>query len=550
MGIVGKVIPIIALDKYYVPEKHIDQDKLEELYHIQLFNDQMCRKCELKDDRPCDTCYECEGMVANYTLWSDKDFDGKPYVGIPLGNRKKVRQLLDGKKLKIIDRRSDGHKPLHKRIKFNTKILYPYQVEGVNEAYEAGYGILEAPPRSGKTAMGTALAVKHGMRTLFLVHQEDLAKQFIETWRSTKPKFTNIPALEEELGRPLVGMARKLEDFQKLHFAAATYQTFLSKSGRKLLRKIRRMFGVVIVDEVHRSSAAGYAKVVNQLECRHRYGLTGTVERKDGRHVVGRHTIGPVVYKASVDTLPPTVDIIESALHINKNYALWTYAMRAIEKDKDRTKLIVRLAVKAIQDGRSVLIPVTFTKQATTIRDLINRKLGKTLASEFVGRNKSQKPLKPGKVATNRREEIVLWARSGKIKCVVAQRSLLTGVNVPRWDYLLEAMPMNNPPNFRQEYNRVCTPMEGKPSPIVQFIIDDFAPSRSCVLNMSKLLREDINKERIQEKQRPLVFTKRFEELYTKHMRIRGAKYAARARQGGDYSHTDDSPKVHKSSYD
>lgn len=536
----GKRIPsvtVVATDRYYIPEDRVDPAKLESLYHKTVFNDGGCRRCEYREERLCDACLDCENLVGDFTFWNTQDIDGEPHVGVPVGNHSALKSLMEGYELELDDRRAKGRK-LHPDLEFDYSLLHKYQKKAIRDLKEKGHGQLESPPRSGKTVMGSALIFKIGRKAIILVHQEDLAEQFIETLRSKKPKFTNIPAIEKMEKRELVGIARKYEQFKQYDICVCTYQTFLAKRGKKLLKKIRRLFGVVMVDEVHRSGASGYAKVINSFEARHRFGLSGTIERKDGRHVLPRFLIGPVTHKTEVETMAPKVDVMDTGFTSNKNYNLWTYAMRALEKDQKRTELIVKEAVKMMKSdgGRSILIPVAFVNQAIQLRDLINRAMGKKVAIEFTGRNSKKQ-----------RRQTILDAREGKWKCVIAMRQLLTGVNVPIWSGLLEAMPMNNPPNFVQEFNRVCTPCPGKPTPFVKFLIDDFAPSRSCVINMYDVLVQYSN-SRKRKGQKPLEFTRQSIDVLDRHRALKNNRFQAQAKKAGNWDAVDD-PKPYRSTY-
>lgn len=536
----GKKIPsvtVVALDRFYVPEGRVNTKKLESLYHKTVFNDNGCRKCEFREERLTDACMDCENLVGDFTFWNHQDIDGKPHIGLPVGNHKALSELMDGYKLILDERRAKGRK-LHPDLEFNYKLLHKFQKKAVKDLKDREYGQLESPPRSGKTVMGTALIFKKGRKALILVHQEDLAEQFIETFRSKKPKFTNIADIEKMEKRQLVGIARKYEQFKQYDIAVATYQTFLSPGGKKLLRKIRRLFGIVMVDEVHRSGASGYAKVINAFEARSRYGLSGTIERKDGRHVLPRYLIGPVTHKTEVETMAPKVDVMDSGFSSNRNYNLWTYAMKALESDAKRTQLIVNEAVKMMKSdgGRSILIPVTFVKQAKLLRDMINRKMGKKVAVEFTGQQ--------GKKV---RRQVILDARAGKYQCVVAMRQLLTGVNVPVWSGLLECMPMNNPPNFIQEFNRVCTPHDGKPAPVVKFLIDDFSPSRNCVINMFDVL-VNYSQQRKSKKQKALEFTPQGLDVIARHRALKGRRFQTQLKKAGRWDEVD-SPRPTRTNY-
>lgn len=277
----GKQIPIIYIDdRIYIPEDEVDVDKAERLYRKRLYDDGVCQKCEFKPERHSEVCDSCDSFLGDHKLYKDDEYKGKPMVSVPVGNKTKLAKLVKLKDFCIIDNRHLG-KPITKYgMKFKTKSLYPYQRKAVRVLLEKGRGLLVSAPRTGKTVMATGVILKKQVKTLVLVHQEDLIKQFLKTLRN--PLFTNIADREEELERELVSWCKTYEDFAKTPIAFATYQTFLSKKGRKLLKKVVDLgWGIVFIDEVHRANAGEYSKVVNSFKCKHRYGMTATRDRKD-----------------------------------------------------------------------------------------------------------------------------------------------------------------------------------------------------------------------------------------------------------------------------
>ena len=60
---------------------------------------------------------------------------------------------------------------------------------------------------------------------------------------------------------------------------------------------IKQVFGTVILDEMHHVSSPTFTRIVDEMPARYKIGLTGTLERKDGRHVVFRDYFGHNVMK-------------------------------------------------------------------------------------------------------------------------------------------------------------------------------------------------------------------------------------------------------------
>ena len=250
----------------------------------------------------------------------------------------------------------------------------------------------------------------------------------------------------------------------------STYQTFISAKGQKRFNQIKNLFTLLGVDEVHRANSNLFSKVVNNLNCRYKFGLSGTPERKDGRDFIVSHIIGPTIAKPVVESCTPRVVVVKTGVDTGYSYKLWTYMLRFLERQIKRNNLIVKHAVNDLKLGHSIVIPVTFQSHVNTLVSMINKAVGKRVAVPFTGRmNKVE------------RRQVILDARKGKVKVVVGMRQLIQlGINVPRWSAIYEVMPISNKPNHIQEVSRVLTPMEGKPQPLIKYFLDDMKPVKSC----------------------------------------------------------------------
>lgn len=472
-----KPLPPVVLDeKINIPIKWVNREAVRERYEHDAFNPSICERCEYLNDRPCLSCEGCEGFQGHFKFWSRTLIDGTTYVSVPIGDRKSITKIAP--RIRELPTQDDRPRP-KLRYAFNwnaKKPPYPYQKTGVSELVSFTNGILKAPPRSGKTVMAVMVIKRLGLRTIIMAHQEDLLKQFLIALED----FTDIRDHEKFSGRKRIGICRTLEDFKKYDIALTTYQMFISVGGKKKLHQIKDLFGVAIVDEIHRGSAACYSQVLNTLNTRYRYGLTATPERKDGLEFVIQKIIGPIRSEVAVETLRPALKLIPTGERPKHEYKVWTYAMRWLQNNEARNALIVKHAVHDLRAGHSILIPVTFREHTAMLVDAINKRMGKPLAAAF-----------NGSLSKNRREEVLAHARSGKIRCVVGMRSMLTGINIPRWNYLYEIMPISNEPNMDQETARILTPLPGKKA-VIKFFIDlDWGISRSCFLTCLKTFKKN-----------------------------------------------------------
>ena len=240
---------IVLRERVWVPKQWVDRDRLKKAYTTHMFEEKGCVKCEHKDDRPNEVCDTCPAYKGLFTLYRRKQVKGVWYYGLPPGDRQKIAHVVP-------KFRQRPMKDLRSTAKAQTSFefcgtLRPDQVPAVNALEKKKRGILKAPPRTGKTVMAADLTARLGFKTLILVHQHDLALQFLETFHD--PEFTDIQAVEKFEGRPLVGLCKTFEDFKRHDVCITTYQGFLRHPKR--LKAIRDMFGLVIIDEVHRGNA-------------------------------------------------------------------------------------------------------------------------------------------------------------------------------------------------------------------------------------------------------------------------------------------------------
>ncbi len=325
---------------------------------------------------------------------------------------------------------------------------------------------------SHNTVMFTALACELRVKTLILASQHDWLEQFYETICGSKEldALTNIPDIEKFKGTKIVGICKSVEDYFKYEICLSTYQTFISAKGQKRFNKIKNLFTLLGIDETHRANANSFSKVVNNLNCRYKFGLSGTPERKDGRDFIVAHIIGPTIAKPKVESCIPRVVVVKTGVDTGYKYRIWTYMLRFLERQTKRNALIVKHAVNDLKRGHSIVIPVTFQSHVNTLVSMINKAVGKRVAVPFTGR-----------MSKAERRKVILDARNGKVKVVVGMRQLIQlGINVPRWSAIYEVMPISNKPNHIQEVSRVLTPMEGKPKPLVKYFLDDMSPVKSC----------------------------------------------------------------------
>lgn len=493
---------IYIRDRVYVPKSSVpDMDALKEAYTFHLFKESACAQCEYKQDRPCAVCDTCPNYTEVLSLWRSKMIAGRGYIGLPVGDKKYIerRTGVMYEDHTLIDKRV--YAPLQYPIKFLIE-LRPHQKTLVEDFLRHKYGLLEAPPRTGKTVLMLYIGLQLGQRMLLLANQHEYLQQFL--WHIEGnveegiPKCTNLPEIQKKYGKKLYGFPKTDEDFRSMQFMVMTYQQFLSeKNGKNRLALLAKQIGTVAVDEAHKVGATTFASVLGKFPTAYRFGVTGTVQRKDGRHKITKRILGPVSARATIEAMVPKVFIKDTGIKLRSDPKLWVYKMKKLADSEPRNKLIVERCLKDVARGHSVVIPLTFTKHIHNLVRLINQAAGKKIAEPFVGGGSDkQKRI---------RQDILARAKRGETKVIVGTRSLLQlGLNVPRWSAIYTVIPISNKPNYKQETARICTPMDGKRQPIIRLFYDSAMPAsvacaRNCLQHMKEfkyMISKDANTQK------------------------------------------------------
>jgi hypothetical protein len=181
----------------------------------------------------------------------------------------------------------------------------------------------------------------------------------MEQWHEEIQKHLEVPG-----GIGLIQGA--ILDWQR-PIVLATYHT-LAERAATLPEEVRRWFGTIVWDEAHHISAPTFSRTADLFYGK-RIGLTATVTRVDGTHVIYNFHLGEVVYKDLQQELKPEiffywtgleVDIadpqvqsavcdINKELHISK---LATY----FGQWRSRIDLILDEVKKAERQGRKILV--------------------------------------------------------------------------------------------------------------------------------------------------------------------------------------------------
>jgi superfamily II DNA or RNA helicase len=394
------------------------------------------------------------------------------YYYFARGNEELNRRHFSG--MPIEDRRSTA-KMAH-RLEF-THSLKANQVEPVNQLMASNLnGLLEAPPRFGKTVVVAHMVCSLGYKTLILAHQTDLCEQFLKTFL----KFTNAIDLEYEAERQVVGIATKVSHIEKFDVCIMTYQMFLTRPD--ILEKYKDRFGAVIVDECHKASANRYSEVISSFNSTVRLGVSGTIERKDGFHIINDYVFGPVLARGTAEQVPCEVRVVKTNINIPYDHAKlgnkrwWAYTYNHLANDLRRNELIFSYLLAYMQAGHC---GIAVTERTAQIDWLVKRLRDAGVAAQ--GFHRANFPDKKS------REKVLNKCRSGEIQMLIAIRSMTLGLDIPRLTMFANLTPSANQPNYYQELSRIRTDYEGKKIAYILDFVDNHRVLEGAFLSRKKV---------------------------------------------------------------
>jgi superfamily II DNA or RNA helicase len=287
----------------------------------------------------------------------------------------------------------------------------------------------------GKTFTGLAIAGKLGQKTLVITHTVPLRNQWA---KEVKKVYGFEPGIigsgRFEIDSPIV-----IGNTQTLY---------------RNIEKIRKEFGTIILDEMHHVSSPTFSKLLDTNYCRYKIGLSGTIERKDGKHVVFRDYFGNTLFKPPKENyMTPTVHIVPSSIRFMDGAKIpWANRVTKLATDEEYQHTISMLAAAYAARGHKVLVVsdrVSFLKRC----------------AELTG---DKAICVTGEVSHEDRETLVDEILYGDKEVLYGTQAIFSeGISVDTLSCLILGTPVNNEPLLTQLVGRVIRKKEGKIDPVI-----------------------------------------------------------------------------------
>lgn len=310
--------------------------------------------------------------------------------------------------------------------------LRPSQQEVYDNFNESG--IINASVSWGKTFTGVALARKLGQKTLVVTHNTGLRDQWIKEINHTLDMDPGVIGSGRfEVDSPIV-----IGNTQSLY---------------NNVEKIHKEYGTLIMDEMHHVPSRTFSKIIDSNYAKHKIGLSGTIRRKDGRHVVFKDYFGNDVFKPPKENyMPPSIHIIKSDVRFPDGAKMpWAIKINELTSNEDYKHLICSLASVYASKGHKVLV---VSDRVHFIKACVNA-IGEEVALAVTGSTENIKRM-------NLEKEL-----ESKHIIFGTQSIFSEGISVNPLSCLILATPVNNEPLLTQLIGRVVRVHEGKLNPIV-----------------------------------------------------------------------------------
>lgn len=295
--------------------------------------------------------------------------------------------------------------------------------------------IINAFPSWGKTFTGIAIASKLAQKTLIVTHNVNLRRQWeaeVKSVTGERPGIIGSGRLE--IDKPIV-----IGNVQTLY---------------RNIPLIQKEFGTLILDEMHHVSAATFSRIVDANHARYKIGLSATVNRKDGKHVVFRDYFGNTIFRPPEENmLIPSVDIVKTDIRFPDGARTpWADRVTALTQTEQYIHLVAVLASSYAAIGHKVLVVCDRVIFLQNIANLIGDKAVCVI----------------GPVLQEDRDVLQNQILMGEKEVLCGTQSIYSeGISIANLSCVILGTPLNNDPLLEQLIGRICRKEVDKLNPIV-----------------------------------------------------------------------------------
>ena len=364
-------------------------------------------------------------------------------------------------------------------IKFNGRLRHHQErvMRDWDKMYNQGITdyILNLQTGTGKTILALYIASILKIPFLVIVPREVLLNQ----WKEQILKFTNI----KEIGT----IRQKQCEYEGRKACVGLIHSICKD---KYPEEFKNHFGLVIIDEVHKTSAYTFSNALKMFPAKYKIALSATLERQDGLEDVFFHHLGRNIISYKKATQPNPKIIVYQYKGNSGSLPFWlnrydivktrACILSNLAKNKERNKLIADFAEIMINKGLQTLVIGERIVQLEIIKKLLHEK-GFEDAGLYIQKTKQDQ----------RR-----WLEKNS-RCILATKQMLDiGVDIDTLRGLIFATPNSE---VEQMVGRVRRVNDSVPEPVILDIWDNWYPEadRWAKKRLKYYQREDFNINKI-----------------------------------------------------
>ena len=205
---------------------------------------------------------------------------------------------------------------------------------------------------------------------------------------------------------------------------------------------------------MHHVSSPTFSRILDTNYCRYKIGLSGTIERKDGKHVVFRDYFSPKILKPPKENfMSPVVNIYHSEIRFLDGARIpWANRVTNLATTEEYRHTVAMLdAVYAIKGNKVLVVSdrVAFLKRF----------------AELTG---DKAICVTGDIPQEEREELINELRFGNKNVLYGTQAIFSeGISINELSCLILGTPINNEPLLTQLIGRIIRKEEDKPTPVI-----------------------------------------------------------------------------------
>lgn len=248
--------------------------------------------------------------------------------------------------------------------------LRKHQINAVAAVENKDFGVIVAPPGTGKTVIGLKIIADKQQPALIVVHRKQLLDQWVERIES----FLGIP--KKEIG--IIGQG-------KARLGVSTITVATIQSLPKHIETIQDKFGTILIDECHHIPAESYRTTVGKLNSVYCYGLTATPFRKYNDDKLIFTYLGDIITEIRPEEIEDykraNIIVRNTTLHVPYNSKTDSFETlsQILIHDTARNRLIVDDVSAELNQGKKAVI-ITERKEHIETLNLLLKSNYETIA--------------------------------------------------------------------------------------------------------------------------------------------------------------------------